>query len=308
MKCTAIFVAALTALAAEAQGDVLAAKGAKGTLEVEYVFESSGKKADQNDSREWRVKRSLKLSADLAAQAPQPYSTLQDMTAGEKTDLKKKQAATQSAQQKMAPTSAAIEKIMAKCGEDEACISREVQALGFSMQGDPAIESAKKDAAVATRQGAATYQTWRPTLQKGTYTIDESAHNVLADPICPNLHCTTDETRKGSGEVPLPPGAKPEAAAGVSAVEVDSTGKTLTVVLPVPLFPLTYTETVKTNSPDKKSGTSQGMLRFPPNDMKPVKVALKGDGRDQSGTETIPIPGTAGSAGTLTVRWKFTAR
>ena len=138
MKCTAVFVAALTALSASARGDVLAAKGAKGTLEVEYVFESSGKKADQNDSREWRVKRTLKLNADMVAQAPQPYSTLHDMTAGEKTDLKKKQAATQSAQQKMAPTSAAIEKIMAKCGEDEACISREVQALGFSMQGDPA--------------------------------------------------------------------------------------------------------------------------------------------------------------------------
>jgi hypothetical protein len=75
------------------------------------------------------------------------------------------------------------------------------------------------------------------------------------------------------------------------------------VVLPVPLFPLPYTETVKTNSPDKKSGTSQGMLRFPPNDLKPLQVALKGDGRDQSGTETLPVP-----EGTLTVRWKWTAR
>ena len=302
MKCTALFVAALAALAASAGADVLAAKGAKGTLEVEYVFESSGKKADQNDSREWRTKRSVKLTADLAAQAPQPYSTLHDMTAGEKTDLKKKQDATKSAQQKMAPTSAAIEKIMAKCGEDEACISREVQALGFSMQGDPAIESARKDVAVATKQGAPTYQTWRPTLQKGTYSIEETAHIVNADPICPSLHCTRDETRKGSGEVLLPPGAKPEAAAGVSAVEVDSAGKTLTVVLPVPLFPLTYTETIKTNSPDQKSGTSQELLSFP-KDIKPVTVALKGDGRDQSGTETIKS-----GEGTLTVRWKWTAR
>ena len=146
MKCTAVFVAALTALTVQARADVLAAKGAKGTLEVEYVFESSGKKADKNDSREWRTKRTLKLTADLAAQAPGPYSSLHDMNAGEKTDLNKKQAAAKSAQQKMAPTSDAIEKIMKKCGEDEACISREVQALGFSMQGDPQIESAKKGA------------------------------------------------------------------------------------------------------------------------------------------------------------------
>ena len=303
MKCTALFVAALTILATPARADLLAAKGAKGTLEVEFVFESSGKKADRNDSREWKTKRSLKLSADMAAQAPQPYSTLHDMTAGEKADLKKKEAAVQSAQKTMAPTSAAIEKIMAKCGEDEACISREVQALGFSMEGSPVIESAKKDAAVATKQGPATYQTWRPTLQKGTYAIEESSHALLADPACPNLHCTRDETRKGGGEVPLPPGAKPEAAAGFSAVEVDSTGKTLTVVLPVPLSLLPYTETVSTNQPDEKSGTSKQLLRFPPDDLKPVKVALKGDGRDQSGTENIPVPN-----GTLTVRWKFTAR
>ena len=79
------------------------------------------------------------------------------------------------------------------------------------------------------------------------------------------------------------------------------------MVLPVPLSPLPYTETVKTNSPDKKSGTSQGLLGFP-KDVKPVTVALKGDGRDQSGTETIKVPGAPGSEGTLTVRWKWTAR
>jgi hypothetical protein len=75
------------------------------------------------------------------------------------------------------------------------------------------------------------------------------------------------------------------------------------VVLPVPLSLLPYTQTVSTNQPDEKSGTSKQLLRFPPDDLKPVKVALKGDGRDQSGTENIPVPN-----GTLTVRWKFTAR
>ena len=61
----------LTAVTAPAQADAFAAKGAKGTLTVEYVYESSGKKADKYDSHEWRVKRSATLSADLAAQAPQ---------------------------------------------------------------------------------------------------------------------------------------------------------------------------------------------------------------------------------------------
>ncbi len=314
MKRTALLAAALTAMTAHARADAFAAKGAKATLTVEYVYTSNGKTQDQNDSHQWSVNRTVKLSADLIAQTPQSLPTMHEMEEGQKADLKNKQEKVQSAQEKMAPLQADIEKIMAKCGEDEACMQREIQKYGMANSDSATMNSArsaKKDVEVATKQGPARYQLWSAASQKGTYSIEESRHDVVADPACgASLHCTTDENAKGAGEVPLPPGAKAAASGlpGFSMAEIDAGGKTLAIVLPVPLSPLPYTKTVKSNSPDRKSGTFQELVRCPPKDLKPVRVALKGGGRDESGTEEIKIAGAGADGGTLTIRWKLTAK
>jgi hypothetical protein len=309
MNRTALLAAALTVVTVQARGDAFAAKGTKATLTVEYVYESTGKKADKNDSHEWRVKRTLQMSADLVAQPPQALASLTEMEAGQKADIKNKQEKIKSAQQKMAPMTADIEKIMAKCGENEACIEREVAAYGLAMGDNPAVASAGRDAAEVARQGAPRYQMWTATLQKGTFSIEESSHLVDADPICPGAHCTHDQTRRGSGDVPRPPGKPdPAAAAGPSKVEVDSAGKTMTVVFPLPLMALPYVQTLKTDDPEEKSGTSQGSLRFPSATPKTIRVALKGNGRNESGTEETKVQGAGGEGGTLTVRWKWTAK
>ena len=314
MKRTALLAAALAILASAARADDFAAKGTKGTLTVEYVYESSGRKADQNDSRQWSVKRTVKLSADLVAQTPQPLPTMHEMEAGQKADLKNKQEKARSAQEKMAPVQADIEKIMAKCGEDEACLEREIQKYGMSNSDSAKMNTARsadKDIAVASNQGPARYQLWAAASQKGTYSIEETRHDVIADPACgASLHCTTDENAKGAGETPLPPGAKASASGhpSVAMAEIDAGGKMLAIVLPVPLSPLPYTKTVKSNSPDRKSGTFQELVRCPPKDLKPVRVALKGGGRDESGTEEIKIAGAGADGGTLTIRWKLTAK
>ena len=70
MTRTALLAAALAALTAHARADAFAAKGTKATLTVEYVYASNGKTQDQNDSRQWSVTRTVKLSADLIAQTP----------------------------------------------------------------------------------------------------------------------------------------------------------------------------------------------------------------------------------------------
>ena len=239
---------------------------------------------------------------------------MHEMEAGQKADLKNKQEKAQSAQEKMAPVQADIEKIMAKCGEDEACLEREIQKYGMSNSDSAKMNTARsadKDIAVASNQGPARYQLWTAASQKGTYSIEETRHDVVADPACgASLHCTTDENAKGAGEIPLPPGAKASASGhpGVSMAEIDAGGKMLAIVLPVPLSPLPYTKTVKSNSPDRKSGTFQELVRCPPKDLKPVRVALKGGGRDESGTEEIKIAGAGADGGTLTIRWKLTAK
>ena len=307
--------------------DAFAPAGTKATLGVDYVYESAGKKRSEGmyDPYEWSVKRSARLVAELAAQPPTAMPTVQAIDASQMAELKGKSAKAQSVATQMAPMMADAEKIMAKCGEDEACITREAQKMGAAMQGTPtmaAAMSAKKDAQDLGKPGAPRYQAWRPTAQKGSYVIDETVHISVTDPICasrPRQRCTRDETRKGSGEIPLPPDAKknPSAAAGFSAVEVDTSKSMLTVGLPVPIFLLPYTETITTDEPagthdtPTPKGPQQKLHRFRVNAAgsvthdKPLTVALNGNWRSQTGEQVIALKGEFGDAGKLTIRWRF---
>ncbi|MES1164043.1 MAG: hypothetical protein ABUL50_13410, partial [Rhizobacter sp.] len=155
--------------------DTFAPVGAKATLSVEYIYESDGRKQDKLDLHEWKVSRSASSVADLVAQAPQPLPSMQKLDAQQTADLNAKQAKGQSAAAKMAPMMDSVEKIMAKCGDDEACITRETQKMGFGMAGTPPMGqamSAKTDIEAASKQGAPRYQVWQATTLKGRYTID----------------------------------------------------------------------------------------------------------------------------------------
>jgi len=112
--------------------DAFAPAGAKAMLSVDYIYESAGKKSSEGmyDPHEWNVKRSASLVANLGAQAATEIPTLQPIDAAQTAELEKKTAkAAQSAATQMAPMMADAEKIMARCGDDEACITREVQKM-----------------------------------------------------------------------------------------------------------------------------------------------------------------------------------
>lgn len=305
--------------------DAFAPTGAKATLSVEYLYESSGKKQDEYDRHEWRVKRNVNLVAELTSQAATPLPTMQTLDATQTTELKSMADKGQAVAAQMAPMKASIETIMAKCGDDEACITRETQKMGFGMQGTPELATAlkaQKDVQDLSKPGAPRYQAWRATAQKGTYAIEETlqfestamgaAVNYCAK--LPKTLCTRNETRKGAGDA---------GGAGFSTVEVDTVKNTLTIVLPVPMQFLSYTETVKTNYLDpyykdypessqyKPAGTTQKTHRFlvtadgKANHEKPFTVALKGGWRSQSGEQVVNLKGDFGDAGKLTVRWRF---
>jgi hypothetical protein len=171
MKAIAVVLASMC-MCAPAFADALVAKGTKTTLTVEYTFESSGMKQDRNDLHEWRVSRVAKITAQLSAEATMALPALHAMEAAQTTDLKGKQDQMAGAQQKMAPMMADIEKMMAKCGDDEACMSREIQNYGMNTKMTPELKSVKQDAQAITSQGAARYQLWSASAQKGTYSID----------------------------------------------------------------------------------------------------------------------------------------
>lgn len=321
-------VLGLAGLAPVAQAaDPFTAAGTRATLSVDYVYESAGAKRSEGmyDPYEWRVKRSASLVAELAAQAATALPTVQAIDAAQMAELKNKNVKTQAVATKMAPMMDSVQAIMAKCGEDEACLAREAQKMGATMQGTPQMDaamSAKKDIQELSKPGAPRYQAWRATAQKGNYRIDEKVHISNPDPICasrPRHRCTRDEVRSGAGEMALPLEAvkNPGAVAGLSAVELDAVKNTLTVVLPVPMFPLPYTETITTDEPEgthetpTPKGPQQRSLHFRVGAAggamhdKPLTVPLKGGWRSQSGEQVVMLKGEFGNAGKLSVRWRF---
>ncbi len=319
MRTRAAFLLSASLVAAPAVAADFAPVGAKATLSVDYLYESSGRKADKYDSHEWKVRRSVGMTADLAAAKPASLSSVQgpDAAQGAKIDKQRAQAEKMSTQ--MAPTMAAVEKIMAKCGEDEACIERETMKLGFGMSGTRQTEEALKTGRETTemmKPDSLRYQLWKPTALKGTYEIEESARFVDADPLCmtlPGARCHRSEARQGSGAVPgaLPDAVKQGLAAGFATVEVDTGKNMIWVRLPLPLNVLPITETIVTDKPgsDAPRGAQKRQYDFKAlRDIQPFNVALKGGWRSQSGEQTIDLRDGAGESGKLRVRWRFVAQ
>jgi hypothetical protein len=276
------------------------------------------------DPYEWRVKRTASLVADLAAHGATAMPTVQAISASQTAALQGKVAQAQAVQAQNAPMMADVQKIMERCGEDEACISREAQKMGAAMQGTGQVATMKKGVAEMSRQDALRYQAWRATAQKGTYAIEEAVNISVTDPICfgkPRNRCTRSEVRNGAGDIP--PGMDESSkgrrvvSPGLSAVEVDANRNTLTVVLPVPLTMLPYTETITTDepagthdTPTPKGPRSRQMVYRVSTDGsgmmgKSFTVPLKAGARSQSGEQVVKLTGKFGDEGTLRVKWRF---
>ncbi len=306
--------------AAPALAADFAAQGAKAQLTVEYLYESVGRKANAYDSREWRVRRGLKLSADLVAKAPAALSQVNAPDAPQMARISQQQAQAQKMATQMAPVMASVEQIVARCGEDEKCIEREAMKMGAAMSGtrqSAATQKLGQETAAVMQPGAPRYQLWQARAQQGSYEIDESLHIVHADPICmslPKARCTRDEKRQGAGPAPgaLPEAVKSGLGGGFSLAELDTVGGTITLRLPGPLNLLPYTETITTNEPqgthsvEPRKGPHKLLLDFhEARDVKPMTVPLQGGWRSQSGEQVQTLKNDRGETGKLTVRWRF---
>lgn len=306
---------ALPALAAD-----FAAQGAKAQLSVEYLYESAGRKADKYDSRDWRVRRGLKLAADLVAKPPATASHVHAPDEKQMARLGQQQAQAQKMATQMAPMMASAEQIVARCGEDEKCIEREVMKMGAALSGTPQLEASRKlgqETAAIMQPGALRYQLWQATAQEGSYEIDESLHIVHADPICmtlPKARCTRDEKRQGAGPAPgaLPEAVKRGLGGGFALAEVDSDAGTLTLRLPAPLNLLPVTETITTDEPpgthsvEPPKGPQKRQFDFrEAREIKPFTVPLKGGWRSQAGEQVQTLKNDRGETAKLTVRWRF---
>jgi hypothetical protein len=299
------FGALLILFAGSAHAELLVAKGARATLNVQYEYVAIGKKADKYEPREWQVNRTINFTTQMKADTQQPGSTLRPMEAAQMADLKNKEAHIASAQKKMQPTMNDMMKIADKCGDNEDCITKAVTEYGMNMEITPELASARQDIAVASKQGGPRYQVWQPVSQSGNYSVDELYRGQTADPLClqkPKQRCNRQETRKGKGAISPPPG---QANASTALLEVDSAKKEIYVTLPVPLTPISYSRAVVSDYPEEERGASEGVLVNLLREIKPLTATIPADLHAVSGTQSYKQKGVEGEGGTLTVKWQF---
>ena len=153
-------------------------------------------------------------------------------------------------------------------------MEKAVTEYGNDMEMTPDIKSAGQDIATVQKTMSGTrFQLWQSTSQTGTYSIDENISKQVFEMTCTETKvCKREETTKGSGAIPPPPGSKSIPAA--SMLEVDSTGRDMMFTLPMPLVPLPVNKTVTTTimDDDAKGGPGFARLSALP-DNKPVTNA-----------------------------------
>jgi hypothetical protein len=317
-------LACAVAASAPVYGADFAPVGTKATLSVQYRYESAGVVNGSPDRvhhvREWRVRRSADVVAELVAQKPQPLSSTQAMEPAQLAKVQQQQAQAQKAAKQMAPMMADAQAVVAKCGNDEKCMEREVMKMGAGMAGTQQLADTQKvgaESAALLQPGADRYQRWQGRTQKASYSVDEAWHVVHADPICmslPKARCTHDMTRKGAGDIA--PSQSP------AQFEFDAQNGTLVVLLPVPMGVMGCTETHVTDEPE---GTHDMPL---PKGPQPCRMALritpegksssapmtvKGGWRSQTGEYTVALGAGSwhqapGEPGKLVVRWRLAAQ
>ncbi len=291
-------------------------------LTAEYEYVSNSSRQDKYDTQEWQVRRFAVLTATLKAGKPSEIPVLHKMEANKKAEIDGRMAAGQRAAKTMQPTMADMMAIASKCGEDEACMEREVTA--YANKNRDAINQTREkvapDFSAAAKQGKVRYQYWIATgEQRGRYDIAEKVSMRDADPICAShqgKRCRREESRIGSGQMIMPPdiGPKDPRRAGNAMFEIDSSAKDIMLILPIPLMTMAVKETINTDHPSQKSGESNLEIMFPPAIARQtIIVALKGTTMEQSGTKTIKINGASNNPrvlessapedGTLTIRW-----
>jgi hypothetical protein len=313
-----VTVMTLCALGSNAAAQSLAPSGAKGTLTVEYVYDHSGQAIGKERQERWRIKRSVQIEAQVVADKPASVPTMQPLDAQQTGKIDQQRAQVDKLAQQMAPTMAGVQALLAKCGDNEACIERETAKLGFGMAGTQDLAAAQaqgRQISALMQQDAPKVQLWRAVAQRGRYSIDETLQRKVVDPLChkmPGLLCTHDTVRKGGGELPA-------AASSIGAVEVDLRTNKLALRLPIPAGALAYTQTTATdeplpngNAPAPKTETAQFVLRTTANGQitseKALVVPLSGGAwRSQAGEQVVALKGDGAEGGKLIVRWRFVA-
>lgn len=304
--------------AAPAQASDFARPDTKATLSVEYIYESKGSTKTPGAAHRWDRRRVTRFAAEMIALPPGPLSALHAPSAAQGADLERRAKAGEKLAADAAPGAAvgmaAMEQAMKRCGDDEDCVAKAMMKSGALA--DP---RAKQSAAAAQAAGrdlkpmAPRYQVWAAKSQSGSYEIAETEHREFMDQQCPNVQCTADTVTHGKG-VPVAPKQSGMPAITSGSVEMDMTGGTMVMALPMPFAPLPVTRVVTSNLAAGKPRSPAGRFAddrpiadgLNPESLQ-ISVPLKGSWRNASGEQVVPLAGRAGDVAKLTVRWRLSA-
>jgi hypothetical protein len=286
-----------------AQAQMLVAPGTTATLTVEYDYSAAGSKPDKYDPRDWKVSRKVSITAQLVADKQQPLPSMHPLDSAQQADMKGKQEKSKSVAKTMAPMAGDMMSIVAKCGEDEACITRAVQQYSSTVQMTPELKQAGADIKSIGETGPARYQMWKLVSQTGTYSVDET-YNATTTEVGEGTSekNTRSETRKGGGAMPGPSSGK--SVSGAAVLEVDTVRKDIALSLPMMLGVPSVTRTVKSTVAGQ-SGTSQLPMPGLTGQPKTITVAIPAGLNNASGTETTKGTGAEGEGGTMKVTWRL---
>jgi hypothetical protein len=285
---------------------------AKGAAALTVTYELKGAGVDRPASNEknvsWAVENRYTVTAAMTAQQPSAYGAFHKPDAAEQArEAGRAQAVTQAAGDMQSMMEQA-EKIMALCGDNEDCITRETMKLAQGIDPNSAqMQSAKANIAAASVMPETRYQLFEPGTQTGTYAVKETAHEAYYDAACSpatEAACAFDTVVSGEGEATDGGGATVFQSGAMA--EIDYQNGSLILKMAMPGF-ATAKKTVTTRNPEVQAGTTDvtRAMKFADVAEDPVQVSC-GTCQAASGTFEREISDELlGRPAKLVVTWKF---
>jgi hypothetical protein len=253
--------AALLVLSASARAEVAAPTPENGGATLTLTFELKGTGVDRPASHEknvtWTVENRYTVTATMAARKPSAFGAFHKPDAAEQAREAERAAAAGAAMQNMGSMMEQAEKIMALCGDDEACVTRESMKMsqGVDMS-SPEMQAAKANVAAASVIPEARYQIFEPVTQSATFAVKEVAHEAYYDAACSpatEASCAFDTTVSGQGDTT--DGGDATVFATAASAEIDYQRGSLLLNLTVPGMAKVQ-QTVASKVPEVASGTT----------------------------------------------------
>ena len=297
---------------ASASADPFSPPKSKATLTLTYTLTGGGTDRPASHEREviWSVENRYEVKATLVAEKPGGFGALHKPDAAEAASMQQRQANADAAAGNMQDMMEMAQKIMEKCGEDEACIQAE--SIKMSQQvdpNDPKLKAAKQNIEAASAMPGNRYQLFSSGPQSGSYKMTEKAHEAYFDAACSMKNqapCAFDTAVAGAGKLTDPQG-NTSFTLGVMA-EVDAQAGSLIFTMPVPGF-AKVTRTVTSQSKDVKTGSFEETRTLKPGEIgggEQIAVSC-GECKSASGSVTRDVEdGLLGRPAKLVIDWKFT--